>query len=187
MVNSCVQGGGGRKSRRNKKRGNQADEPQASKTIATAAQSPASGIQHAHTSSEQPNVVTLYHNAVVLALALASMLNGLLASSVARFRPTFTQLVCLTQCVQLSEPNGLFRLKVASCVLVSRFQIVYSLKNGSSCVFADQTSRISDSLSVSGVTCRQGLQGGAVLALQHQLSLKLELERLLLHRQSNPL
>jgi len=66
-----------------------------------------SGIQPAHSSSEQTSVVTLYHNAVVLALALASMLNGLLARSAA----ASAQPLCSSSaCFHLSEPNGLFAL-----------------------------------------------------------------------------
>ena len=122
---------GGRRNRKcgHKKRGNKTDEAQASRPIATAAQPPpASDIQPAHTSSEQTSVVNLYHTAVVLALALASM-NGILGSSVVGS----AQPLCISYpCIQLSEPNGLFRLTLASCVPVSRFQVVCSLTNGAS-------------------------------------------------------
>ena len=139
-----MQGGGGKKKRGHKKKGSKVDEPQASKPIATAAQSPASGIQPAHTSSRANQCRD--HNAVVLAFALASMLNGLLASSAAASaQPLCSSSACF-HLIQ-NEPNGLFRLRLASCALVSRFQVVYnlvySLTNGSSCFSAEQTSMIS--------------------------------------------
>jgi len=63
----------------------------------------------------------LYYNAAVLALALASMLDRLLASTAA----DSAQPVCSSFAyVQLSEPKGLFHLRVAACVHISRFQVV---------------------------------------------------------------